>query len=581
MDKCTYNSGQRRALNIVWNTAQNYQLQTEFLAFLPSGEPDFYLNCIIGLAGKWYDRDQLTELFHSYAGDARQAELDALVWLALENAAYERECPDRPVLKELRRQYAMNFFDREWTISRQQWMAENNLLYTQRAARWRAVLGQQPPMMLQRERELAEELSCPGTLSSEQLIARIREILRRWMHFDGKIHTRRELRFIITGRWAALLARLMPTRFVENNQLRIGASADDQGGNGPAAHKTAMRLPGLKNNAEQDRTYIEECFGRSIFSDSQMAQMERTLCTGHHSNCHIWFTRGEHREQTTSAEARQRINDAREQGEKNRRYYTAHLDLHRSMIRRLSERLKNCIQVHREVLNFPSRRGRLNTTRVWRQVALQEDRVFTSQMENPRPEFSVDLLLDASASRLNCQEVIAAQGTIIARSLQRCGIPVQVSSFCDLRGYTVLRLYHNTPGKQNMNILDYFAAGWNRDGLALRCAGALIERHPEQKHLLLILTDASPNASRHLPSSGKLPLSRDYADRAGIEDTAAEVQALRAKDIQVLAVFTGEDRNMPAARTIYGKDLVRIRQMDRLADAVGTLLGGCIRQLEG
>lgn len=45
--------------------------------------------------------------------------------------------------------------------------------------------------------------------------------------------------------------------------------------------------------------------------------------------------------------------------------------------------------------------------------------------EEKLPAFTVDLLLDASASRLHCQEVIAAQGVILAESLANCGIPVR------------------------------------------------------------------------------------------------------------------------------------------------------------
>ena len=90
----------------------------------------------------------------------------------------------------------------------------------------------------------------------------------------------------------------------------------------------------------------------------------------------------------------------------------------------------------------------------------------------------MDLLLDASASRLHCQEVIAAQGVILAESLANCGIPVRVSAFSSLRGYTVLRVLKSFADKNRQNIFRYFASGWNRDGLALRAAGDLIRYAP-------------------------------------------------------------------------------------------------------
>lgn len=69
-----------------------------------------------------------------------------------------------------------------------------------------------------------------------------------------------------------------------------------------------------------------------------------------------------------------------------------------------------------------------------------DDRVFYANYEEKKPLFTVDLLLDASASRLQYQEMIAAQGVILSESLQACHIPVRVSEFCSVRGYTVLRI---------------------------------------------------------------------------------------------------------------------------------------------
>ena len=85
-----------------------------------------------------------------------------------------------------------------------------------------------------------------------------------------------------------------------------------------------------------------------------------------------------------------------------------------------------------------ARSGNLDPERVWRAPLLDDSRVFRCAEEENQPSFTVDLLLDASASRLHCQEVIAAQGAILAESLSRCHIPVRVSSFCSLRGYTCL-----------------------------------------------------------------------------------------------------------------------------------------------
>ena len=213
---------------------------------------------------------------------------------------------------------------------------------------------------------------------------------------------------------------------------------------------------------------------------------------------------------------------------------------------------------------------------------LGDDKVFLRSDEESTPGFTVDLLLDGSASRLHCQETIAAQGYILAKSLADCGIPVRVSSFCSLRGYTVLRVLKDFGEKNGeRKIFDYFAAGWNRDGLALRMAAELLNTAPADKHLLILLTDASPDDSHKILPTGKVPLSQDYDSQVGVEDTADEVRALRRKGIRVAAVFMGENANVPNAHTIYGQDLAPIHRMDQLSATAGRLIQTEIRELSG
>ena len=157
-----------------------------------------------------------------------------------------------------------------------------------------------------------------------------------------------------------------------------------------------------------------------------------------------------------------------------------------------------------------------------------------------------------------------------------------LESIAGLRGYTVLRVLKDFGDKNGEHrVFDYFAAGWNRDGLALRGMGELMKSAPADKHLLILLTDASPNDSHKILPSGKIPLSRDYDGQPGIDDTAAEVRALRAQGIRVAAVFMGENTSVPAANAIYGRDLARIRRIDQLAAAAGRLIQDEIRELSG
>lgn len=583
METSAYSARQRRAINQIWTACGDYRFEPQFLAMRSDGQPDLYMNCVIGLVHKWFGEDLSKKLFASWAGDAHQAMYDDLAWLALENAVYEKELPERPALAELRQAHAAAFFASEYQLSRQEWMAKNQLVYALQSARWKAVLEQKPPVLAPWEKGLSAALACPGTLSGEELTEAVRTAFRKYLRFDGTAHAKKPFTLHFGERWVPLLTKLFTTEMVRTDDLAIDRSAA-AGENGMVRASNALRAQLESGDREnEDRDYVEGCFGRSLYPSRELALIEQRLCTGNHLGCHLWFTRGETAQgKTMRADVQHLFDQATEQAERNRADFLKNNDRYQSSILRLTEHIRNCMQVQQQPDAVSARQGHVDSQRIWRLPVLRDGKVFLRSEEENNPGFTVDLLLDGSASRLHCQETIAAQGYILARSLATCGIPVRVSSFCSLRGYTVVRILKDFSEKNaERKIFNYFAAGWNRDGLALRMAGKLLDTAPADRHLLILLTDASPDDSRKILPTGKVPLSRSYDGEAGVQDTAEEVRALRQQGVRVAAVFMGENASAPDARTIYGQDLVRIQRMDQLATAAGKLIQEEIRELSG
>ena len=582
MEAQSYTAQERRAANQVWAAAGAYGFEPLFLARNTDGTIDFYMNCIVGLVHKYYGDALVRSIFDSWEGDMRQSMLDDMTWLYLENAAYRLELPRRPVLEALRYAHADYFFAIQYKLSRQEWMAKNQLVYTMQAARWRSVLGRSAPVMTPYESGLAAALAPETPPAPEQLCADILALYAKFALFDGRIRQKAALHLHLEGLLASLATKALPTQMIKTDRVTVEHSSSvDATGGGLAVDKRRAHIT-LKQNAAQDRAYIESCFGRSIYPPERLRKAEQELCVGDHLGCHLWFSAGvPSPENAPTPEAKHLAEQAQLQADRNHAYYAKNRELHRSVVMRLTEQICNCILVHQQPNARIARSGSLDPTRVWRAPLLDETRVFLCAEEENQPSFTVDLLLDGSASRLHCQEVIAAQGSILAQSLAACGIPVRVSTFSSLRGYTVLRVLKGFADKNLQDINRYFASGWNRDGLALRAAGDLLQFDPgpAPRHLLILLTDASPNDSRRIPPSPENPLGREYADDAGVADAAAQVRALQRMGIRVSAVFMGEDSSAGAAAQIYGKNLARIRGMDQLARAAGRLIQNEIREL--
>lgn len=560
-------------MNIIWTAAGEYGFEPAFMAFARDGMPDLYMNSVIGYVRKWYDGAVMQELFDAAASSVMRETLDGVLWIGLENCAFEREVRERPVLSELRRSCARTFFEQQYDTSRQQWMAQNSLVYSLQSARWNTVLGKAPGLISPWEKKLFHKLEYSGDWDASEIVQHTLEIFTEFFHFNRGRHVLSLLRRL-RERLSPLSSRLLPSRVTRAQELNF---SQGNGGNGSIiAGKAANRLPLSAAEEENDRLYIENCFGRPLYDREESSRIEQLLCTGSHALCHLYFTKGERTvSEIDDSLTRRAVQGAQMQAEKNRRYYQEKRHFFQNSISRLSQQILNALLVYPQPAGVAGRTGRIAPERVWRAVCLHDDRIFTDRFEEQRPDFSVDLMLDASASRLKSQETIAAQAYVIARSLHICHIPVQVYSFLSLRGYTVLRLfcgYEDTD--RDENIFEYFAAGWNRDGLALRGSGLLMHRSPARNRLLILLTDASPNDDRRLPPDRKNghPLSRDYSGPAGTEDAAAEVRALKKDKVQVMAVLNGEDGNAGAARMIYGDDVARIKDLHHFSDAAGALL---------
>ena len=582
MDAQSYTAQERRAANQVWAAAGAYGFEPLFLARNTDGTIDFYMNCIVGLVHKYYGDALIRDIFFRLGGRCAPAHAGRY-GVAISGkrripagaapppgAGGAAVCPRGLLFCHPVQAFAAGV-DGEKPAG----VHHAGCALAQGSGTHRP--GHDPLRS-----SLAAALEPETVPEPAQLKNDLLALFAKFALFDGKVRQKPALHLRLQGFWAKLATKTMPTQMIKTDRVTVEHSgAVDATGSGLAVDKRRANIT-LKQRAAQDRAYIESCFGRCFYPPEQLRKTEQELCTGVHLGCHLWFSAGvPSPAQAPTPEARQLAQQAELQAERNRAYYAKNQELHRSVVLRLTEQIRNCILVHQQPDQRVARSGNLCAGRVWRAPYLNDSRVFLCPEEENCPAFTVDLLLDASASRLHCQEVIAAQGVILAESLANCGIPVRVSAFSSLRGYTVLRVLKGFADKNRQNIFRYFASGWNRDGLALRAAGDLIQYAPgpAPRHLMILLTDASPNDSRRIPPTAENPLGCAYEDAAGVTDTAAQVRTLQRQGVRVSAVFMGEDSSAGAATQIYGKNMARIRGMDQLARAAGRLIQNEIREL--
>ena len=553
----------RRAVNQIWNGAGRYDVQPEQAAFDPEGDPELYMNTVMGLARRDYDFTRFQPMLHAFQQQPQGGLYTDVFWLGLAHAVYEREAPRRPALDALRREYARRVLaesgeggdPRQIPALRRCWAAR--ILGADRTEdEWQTAL--------------LDGLAFSPGWDEQELTRRTEELLYRYFH--------RARRSVTDRQWAAWAGRSLTKgggiRFIKPNALRALSHTDSGGGAGQASRLLSF----LQGRTPEPilRRYVEDCFGASMLTPGQLSEAERTLCTGVHKNCRLHFTRGEPVGRAPAPEAAWDAAHFRQQREKNRAYYQEHLVENKLAIAQLTQKLQNTLLLRAEDEGGTGRAGRLRPELAWRAGALGDERVFSRRSPQEPGELSVDLLLDGSASQNRQQEKLATQAYLIAESLSRCRIPVRVTAFCSVSGCTVLRVLRDYDHpEQNEGVFDYVAAGWNRDGLALRAMGWLLRQRRSEQSLLLVLSDASPNDDQRIPNGLG---GWAYTGKRGVDDTAAEAAALRLRGVLPVCLFTGSDREVPDARRIYGQAMERLPAIGWLADAVTRLIRGQLRR---
>lgn len=560
----------RRAVNQIWNAADSYAFIPDFKAFDADGNAELYWNSIIGAVRRHYEYEKLSKVFASFQQYEESDVYEGLLWLGLENAVYQKELPERPVLEKLRRDYAQRYLSVFGAA-----LDDYHLFDCLSAAHYQRVLGMEPQMS-RYDKKLLDDLEFGPDLDTDAIVKRAEELFSRW--FQITLHEKRRERrlpLFVPGRHSAKKGK--------ERYRKFGIGIADHPQHAYAADEELLRgedEPTTQLSAAQLRAFMAFKFGASILSDQENAELERKLCCGSHSFCHLLFTRGvpEKGKIQNAFEALRKEQEAK-QVEKNRQFYDEHLAENRTSVDRLASRIRNSVLLYLQPSDIRSDSGQLDGPRSWRAQVLQDGKVFQRTEQGNMGDLSVDILLDASTSQAGRQERVSTQGYIIAQALTQCSIPCRVMSFCSMTGYTILRIFRDyDKPRDNGKIFDYISNGCNRDGLAIRAVHELMNGSPYEYKILILLSDVKPHDALRLFSEDSAEY-RPYEKEDGVRDTAKEVRKARADGIAVICVFTGDEQDLPNAKLVYNKDFTRIPSIDKLADAVGTLLQNQIRNL--
>ena len=104
------------------------------------------------------------------------------------------------------------------------------------------------------------------------------------------------------------------------------------------------------------------------------------------------------------------------------------------------------------------------------------------------------------------------------------------------------------------------------------------KKEHDRQHILLVLTDASPNDSAPLALKPGEKRPGNYEGLIPVENAREAVEELRKSGIKTAAVFHGSTAHLENAYRIYGKEYIRIRSLAQLAGGIIDLMQSVLRE---
>lgn len=545
------NDNQNRVYNRIWNAALSYRYKPTLTGSDLSGNPSFYMNLIIGLSIKYFGRETIENLFALRENNKKYERYDIFALYLLESYCYDREVKQRPIIKDLRENYAKDFLADKNDLRRKNLALRENLYYALTMKKYSIVLDRKFNLS-NKEEDIYKNFHLDPATGPATLIANITYLFEKYLSFDkeNKYKPHFPINFSLFDlKGSYQLERSNRADIFKNNDSKKLNPIDNF----------------LIKRKNAKRVYIEETFGKSLYSEEKENLINQIYATDKHKKSKIFFTKG-----IAKADS-DKINELNSKArESNLNFYKNKENYYERIIKNLSKSIKLSLKSSEDRDFELAKSGNLSPSLAWKSQIPNYNKIFTKKTFDKNGDYTLDILLDGSASLLYDQEIVATEAYILSRALSKNKISHRVISYSTLSDYTVLTILKDYDEKtDDSRIFSYKSLGFNRDGLAFRSYTSLIPQRKLKDHLLLILTDANPSDLRPLIKEGLSP-NKAYKEEPALNDTKEELDKLRRKNIKTCALIHKDKASN--ATYLYYNSFYQVKDLNHLASLATKLI---------
>ena len=563
---------ENRIRNLLWTISGDYSLnmKVDVSLYLRSKAIALYDGIKQGALAKYFDKDLLgMYLVKKVFCQASEGELTVIAQLCVEEAIGEKICEERPGVREMQKKAFEDILDQEF----ERMPAYGDILGRLKIAILRDRLSGGNHQVEERLRKIRDVVYQAREVADTMELIRVIDQLYNTIidpEFE-KLHGSLTQVMAVTMEelteynWEDFLTEELYEEalesYIEQMTNRIAdmedtAVTEEMEKKRQTKHKITILT---EEELEKAYTYVELNFGKTYLTPAEEKRMNYLMCRELHRDCSLYFTEGILKnpvKRNYQYEYAVRL--------KNKNIWLYH-DKHRIVKRNiasLTELLKKTLVLKSETQEVLSDRGTIIPSRLWRVGRSSEANLFRRELKSDASDFVVDVLIDASGSQMVRQGDVALQAYIISEALSNVELPHRFREYDD-------------PQSANENIFNYVTSSNNRDGLAIKTVGYGLLQRPEEKKILIVLSDGKPYDVIVNRPHAKNP--EPYMGKYAIHDTATEIRHLRNQGVSVLGVFAGEEKDLATEKKIFGKDFAYIRDISNFSKIVGRYL---IKQLD-
>lgn len=557
---------QRRIFNTIWSASEDYDYIPDFIASNISGNPDFYFNIIIGLAYKYYGKENIDILFSSWQNSIKQDQYDYICWLSLENILYQKEVSKRPVLSILRKEYAKNFFDDKFDLQRRNFALKNQILFVFQSQRMKEILGMKNESMDKKQRIIYDSLIFDKDVDFLSFKNKLLHVYKKYLKFDSEKNKSYFSKFLKNSfkktSFQPLERSIKPSYlFSESNDKKSNTISSPY-----------INIWARYSKAKEEK--IENSFGKSIYDKERLAQIEKICCENNHKKSKLWFTKGQIDRLSKDSGLSQVEKIAIQ---KNKQKFNKNKNLYNRQINEIKRKIQSSLNSTQSFDTSISNHGNLIGRLAYKSKLPNEDNIFQIKTDQIQSNLSVDILLDGSASLMDYQQDIAIQAYILATSLKECDIKSRISAYCSVENYTVISILKDFDQKVSKeSIFKYHSRGWNRDGLAYRAFNELLKEKISPNHLLIIMSDVCPRDLK--PFYNKtFGFNKAYEGVDALEDAKNEIDKIRKTCVKVSAIINsrqGDDKDLllKNSKYLFRDNFAKINSIANFSNAASRLI---------